>query len=1217
VNVTFPSLPIAAHVEELTAAIKAHQVVVVAGETGSGKTTQLPKICLLAGRKRIGHTQPRRIAARTVAERIASEMGEPLGQTVGYQVRFVQQTSQQTQIKLMTDGIMLAEIAQDRMLRRYDTIIIDEAHERSLNIDFLLGYLKYLVTKRPELRVIITSATIDTEAFARHFNAPIIQIEGRTYPVSVEYADAEALADDPNDAIAAAVADLSRRVDGDILVFCAGERQIKDAADAVNGLKLRDTEVVPLYARLPAAKQHEVFQPHRGRRVVLATNIAETSVTVPGIRAVVDTGVARISRYDTRSKVQRLPIEPISRASADQRAGRCGRLGPGICVRLYTADDYASRPEYTPPEILRTSLAAVILQMAWARLGPIDGFGFIDRPDAKQISDGLKLLEELGAIVVKRTRRTQPELTEVGRHLARLPIDPRLGRMLVEAQRLGVLREVQAIVAGLSIIDVREYPAEARELATASHRRFNAPTETESPKTEPSDILAVLRLWQYLRGKRKALSSSAFRRLCRDEYFNYLRTREWQELYTQLKQICDEIGLERGHRHPDGAEADRIHIAVLSGLLSQLGVLDTRTPTPTGRRQPIPEYRGAHGSSFRLARDSAVKRAELVAAVEIVETSHRYAHTVLPAEPEWVAEVGAHLLKHRYSEPHWAASRGECVADDAVTLYGIQIFERQVVSYGGIDPILAREVFIRSGLVEGDLRDFRHRFWHHNNRVIAEARELEDQARRALVDEQALFAFYDARIPPGIVSVAHFNSWWKREQRQNPHLLDFQLDELVEDFDAEEYPQSWTVGAVDYPIAYAFEPGASDDGITVQIDIGQLNEVDPAAFTWQIPAFRVQLATELIRKLPKQYRAQLVPAPDTAAAAVAMLEPRVGQPFIAALTEAIASVKGIRIPLDAWQPTAIPEFLKVHFEVLDGERVIAGDDLAEIRQRLAPKVAKQLNRAASRFVHPGATSWVFGTLPLQTPGNGWLALADQGKSVAVKVFDAELSAQRAQLAGLRRLVVLNSPDTTNYVIAYLSNPDKLALALSPYHGVPALLADARLVAAAGEVDAPAVRDESAFADLLRRARPDAAKRHLELVRLAARTLRNYGEVQKLLPAAPKETAADIRVQLDNLIFDGFLRATSQPWLGRLPVYLEAMLQRLRAAAENPYRDATRAEPVLELEDEYARFLKTKPSPLADEILEIGWLIEEFRISVFAQRLGTLRPVSAKRIRALL
>ncbi len=1242
------ALPISAAVSEIRDLLEHHQVVVVAGATGSGKTTQLPKICLLAGRGRIGHTQPRRIAARSVAERIAEELGEPLGQTVGYQVRFATRTSRQTRVKVMTDGIMLAEIGHDRELRRYDTIIIDEAHERSLNIDFLLGYLKQLLPRRPDLRVIVTSATIDTARFAEHFGgAPVVEIPGRTFPVEIRYRPVLATGGrdaDLIDATCAAVAELAALPAGDILVFCSGEREIRDTAEAIAALDLRFTQTLPLYARLSAAEQHRVFSAHTGRRIVLATNVAETSLTVPGIRYVVDPGFARISRYSARTKVQRLPIEPISQASANQRSGRCGRLGPGVCIRLYDEEDFASRPEFTEPEILRTNLASVILQMAEARLGEITDFPFLEPPDASQVRDGVRLLRELGALdgTGRRGDADRVRLTAVGRQLARLPIDPRLGRMLVEAERQGCLREVQAIVAGLAIQDVRERPTDAQPAADAAHRRFWAPlasaAEGDAPTPDGSDIAAVLRLWQYLRDQRRQLSGNAFRRLCREEYLNFLRVREWQDLHTQVREACDELHLQR---NSEPAGLDRVHVAVLSGLLSHVGLLDDRPSTSPGqrpgqrisrRRLGPPEYQGARGSRFAINPGSSAARTrpDLVMAVELVETTRLWARTVAPIEAAWVEEVGSHLLKRTYSEPHWSQRGGQCVASETVTLLGVPIVAGRTVSYGAIDPAVAREVFIASALVEGQWRT-RHHFWARNQAVRAEAEELQERGRRRdlVVDDAAIAAFYEARVPAGIVSVAHFDRWWRDARRVDEHLLDLSVaDLLVTDAPAPsdtDYPSQWRVGEVDLDVEYVFDPGSGRDGVTVTIPLAVLNRVTPAPFTWQVPGLRRDAATALIRALPKQWRTQLVPAPDTAQRALDWLgdDPDRSEPLWLALSRAIRALNGVEVPASAWEPSAIEEHLRVRFRVeRPGSGPVLGRDLEALAAELGGHLAATLDRAAAHLTHEGATTWEFGELPesLSHPVVGYPALVDRIDRAGVRVFATGAEAVTSHRAGVRRLIALTTPDPAAWVVSRLSNRTKLSLATSPYRTVPDLLADARLRAigvlveqAGGSRD---VRDAEAFGRLRDQVRTAAAPTMQQVVDATGEVLGLAGEVRRLLPSVPEPARGDLAEQLDGLLFPGFIAATPVTWWPRLPTYLRAMLRRIETLGINPARDAESLATMTALEDEFARLCQRYPSgPLPDQVAQIGWLLEELRVGLFAQALRTAVPVSAKRIRA--
>ncbi|MGH8829351.1 MAG: ATP-dependent RNA helicase HrpA, partial [Jiangellaceae bacterium] len=862
-RLTYPAqLPVSRRKDEIAAAIRDHQVVIVAGETGSGKTTQLPKICLELGRGirgAIGHTQPRRLAARTVAERIAEEVATQLGDTVGYQVRFTQKAGESTLVKVMTDGILLAEIGQDRMLRQYDTLIIDEAHERSLNIDFILGYVKQLLPRRPDLKVIITSATIDPHRFAQHFDdAPVVEVSGRTYPVEIRYRPP----DDDTDqvqAIVDAVDELALEAPGDVLVFLSGEREIRDSADALRKRDLRNTEIVPLYARLSAAEQHRVFQPHPGRRIVLATNVAETSLTVPGIRYVVDAGTARISRFSHRTKVQRLPIEPVSQASARQRSGRCGRVADGICIRLYDEEDFESRPAFTDPEILRTNLASVILQMAALELGEVAAFPFIDPPDRRSITDGINLLHELGAIDPAAEGRKR--LTQLGRQLAQLPIDPRLARMVIEADRNGCLREVLIITAALSIQDPRERPADHQQAADDKHRRFADPN---------SDFLAYLNLWRYLRDQQKALSGNQFRKLCRAEYLNYLRIREWQDLESQLRTLTRPLGVTLNNVD---ATPENIHRSLLAGLLSQIGVKDG----------PTNDYLGARGARFGVFPGSGLfkKPPHWVMSAELVETSRLWARINARIEPEWAEPLAQHLVKRTYSEPHWEKKAGAVMAYEKVTLYGVPIVSSRKVPYARVDPELARELFIRHALVEGDWQTH-HRFFHDNRALLEDVEDLENRARRRdiLVDDETLFDFYDQRIPAEAVTARHFDSWWKRARASTPDLLTFSSSLLIND-DADDvretdYPDQWPSGDLDLDLDYQFEPGSSADGVTIQIPLPVLNQVEPAGYDWQVPGLREELVTALIKSLPKSIRRSFVPAPDTARAALARLSPASG-----------------------------------------------------------------------------------------------------------------------------------------------------------------------------------------------------------------------------------------------------------------------------------------------------------------------------------------------------
>ncbi|VEH70591.1 ATP-dependent RNA helicase HrpA [Arachnia propionica] len=1247
-----PALPISAEAPRIAALIRDHQVVVVAGETGSGKTTQLPKICLLAGRERIAHTQPRRIAARTVAHRIAEECGTQLGEFVGYQVRFTRRVSRATRIKVMTDGVLLSELAHDRALERYDTIIIDEAHERSLNIDFLLGYLKQLLERRPELKVIVTSATIDTARFAAHFDdAPIVEVSGRTYPVEIRYRPVGE-DDDEVDAVAAAVGDLAATTSsGDVLVFLSGEREIRDAADAVGALKLPGWETVPLYARLAAADQQKVFQAHPGRRVVLATNVAETSITVPGIRFVIDAGTARISRYSARTKVQRLPIEPVSRASANQRAGRCGRLGPGVAIRLYSEEDFNSRPEFTEPEILRTNLATVILQMAQAGLGEIESFPFVEAPVASQISDGLRVLQELGAIKPRR-RHERVRLTRTGRLLARMPVDPRLGRMLIEGARRGALRQVQVIVAGLTVPDVRERPSEHQQAADELHRRFTQPPagETDSPAdgeprrhtvhtgTRPvkqgrgslagGDFEALLNVWEYLRRRRRELSGSAFRRLCRAEFLHFVRFREWEDLVSQLREVCRELDLPG----EGDAAMDVVLDCLLTGLLSNIGLALPPPPKVQGRRRPLTEYQGARGARFAIAPGSACSRSTppLVVAYELVETSRLWARTVGPVTAAQIERAAGDLVTRTLSEPTFSPRSATVTASETVTLFGVPIISGRRTNYATNHPEQAREIFIRTGLVEQE--------WETRNPVVManrfaydEAERLTDRMRRPelLISDQALHDFYAARLPAEVVSGATFDKYVKSLGDDSALRLtpaDCMTDPGA--LSVADFPDRWQVSGLELPVSYVYDPGAGHDGVTIEVRLEQLGVLEPEPFTWQVPGLREDLATALIRSLPKRIRTSFVPAPDFARRAVAWLRERgTGDEtaFPEALGRALTALTGERVASGDWRPEAVDSHLRPTFVVVEGRKEVGrGEDLVALKTRLSAKVASRLTRSAGRIATTGRTDWDFGKLPLtQRLGGGVVGhpcLVDEGGSVGVQVVDSAVKAERLHAAGVRRLLTLVNPSPIRWVVSHLGNPEKLALGASRYGSVPELLEDAWLKASDRllrvATDPVRVRDGQEFQRVAEVVRADCPAATAAVVGTAARALAAQAVVERRLAALPEddEVRADITEQLANLTFKRFISATPDPWFDRIPVWIEACGTRLVTRGRNPARDERNRSEIMELEARYGQLCEAQPSgPLPADVEEIAFLLEEFRVSLFAQGTRTLVPVSAKRI----
>ncbi|MFJ3212258.1 ATP-dependent RNA helicase HrpA [Streptomyces flaveolus] len=1237
--VSYPEqLPVSQKKDVIAEAIRDHQVVIVAGETGSGKTTQIPKICVELGRGvrgMIGHTQPRRIAARTVAERVADELDTPLGEAVGWKVRFTDQVNPDaTFIKLMTDGILLAEIQTDRELRAYDTIIIDEAHERSLNIDFLLGYLAQLLPKRPDLKVVITSATIDPERFSRHFgDAPIIEVSGRTYPVEVRYRplleeDGDDADRDQITAITDAVEELMGEGKGDILVFLSGEREIRDTADALEKKKYRFTEILPLYARLSHAEQHRVFQQHTGRRIVLATNVAETSLTVPGIKYVIDPGFARISRYSHRTKVQRLPIEPISQASANQRKGRCGRTSDGICIRLYSEDDFNARPEFTDAEILRTNLASVILQMTAAGLGDIEKFPFIDPPDHRNIRDGVQLLQELGALDPEQ-KDVRKRLTDTGRKLAQLPVDPRLARMVLEADKNGCVREVMVIAAALSIQDPRERPSEKQAQADQQHARF---------KDETSDFLAFLNLWRYVREQQKERGSSSFRRMCKQEYLNFLRIREWQDIYTQLRTVAKQMGIQLNdaeHAAPD----DRVHVSLLAGLLSHVGMKDVKEGAKN-------EYLGARNAKFAIFPGSALfkKPPRFVMSAELVETSRLWARVNAKIEPEWVEPLAGHLLKRTYSEPHWEKDQAAVMAYEKVTLYGVPIVAQRKVNYGRIDPEVSRELFIRNALVEGDWRTH-HKFFADNRRLLTEVEELEHRARRRdiLVDDETLFDFYDQRVPEHVVSGAHFDSWWKHKRHEQPDFLDFEREMLINEkagaVTKDDYPDSWRQGPLKFRVTYQFEPGADADGVTVHIPLQVLNQVTDEGFEWQIPGLREQVVTELIRSLPKPIRRNYVPAPNYAQAFLERAVP-LQEPLTVTMARELKRMVGVPFDAEDFDWAKVPDHLKITFRIVDERRrKLAEDkDLEALKLRLKPKARKALSQAAAATAErsggeslerAGLTDWTIGTLSrvFETrragqPVKAYPALVDDGDTVSVRLFDTEAEQAQAMWKGTRRLILRNIPvNPAKFASEKLTNQQKLALSANPHGSIQALFDDCATAAAdrlIADFGGPAW-DEESYRKLYDKVRAE----------IVDTTVRTVGQVQQVLAAwqacerrlkavrspALLPNLQDVRTQLDGLVKPGFV---TEAGIGRLPHlmrYLVAADRRLQQMPANVQRDTTRMEKVHEMRDEYAWLLEQMPQgrPVPRQVLDVRWMIEELRVSYFAHALGTAYPISDKRI----
>jgi ATP-dependent helicase HrpA len=1271
--ITFPpELPVSQKRDDIARAISEHQVVIVAGATGSGKTTQLPKICLELGRESIGHTQPRRLAARTIAERIAEELGQEVGETVGYQVRFTDRVGQDTRIKLMTDGILLNEMHRDRLLKKYDTIIIDEAHERSLNIDFLLGYLRQLLPKRPELKVIITSATIDPQSFAEHFAsadgtpAPIVEVSGRTYPVEIRYRPlvAEAVeADDEDDAverapavdrdyiegISAALDELERESNGDVLVFLSGENEIRDAADALRGKFASSagagpTEVLPLYGRLSSAEQHRVFQPSTvpgvRRRVVLATNVAETSLTVPGIKYVIDAGTARISRYSVRSKVQRLPIEAISQASANQRSGRSGRTSEGIAIRLYSEEDFTGRPEFTEPEVLRTNLAAVILQMISLGLGDIAAFPFLTPPDSRGIKDGIDLLTELGAIDTKSKGQADgsAKLTRVGHQLAKLPIDPRFGRMVVESKAQGTSREVMAIVAGMTIQDPRERPLERRAQADEKHARFNDPT---------SDFLSLLNLWNYLEKQQQELSSSAFRRMCKNEFLNYLRVREWQDVYRQLRQLAKPLGLHIGEPsvNPDG-----IHRSMLSGLLSHIGLKDT------AKR----DYVGARQQRFVLFPGSALakKQPNAVMSAELVETSRLFARTNAAIDPAWAEPLAGDLCKRSYSEPHWEKKQGSVVAYERVTLYGVPIIARRRVQFSRIDPAYARELFIRHALVDGEWEISRLdrrliAFDTENRKLRAELAELEERTRRRdiLFDDEAVFEFYQRRIPADVSSTRSFETWWRKARAETPDLLTMTAETLLPE-DAPEvddtlFPPVWRQRDQRFALSYRFEPGAPDDGVTVQVPLPLLARLSPLGFDWQVPGLRAELVAALIKSLPKNIRRNVVPASDWAARLLAELpaDPQskdaAGEPFTATLAALIQRLTYVPVTAEDFDLSRIPSHLRMTFRVVDegGRPLAEGKELTELQGRLSKRARESVARVAvasapNPIERTGITTWDFPELPRfidtrqgENTIRAYPTLVDDGQSVSLRLMSTEAEQALALPAGVRRLLLLATPSPVAYVQQHLTGAEKLSLATSPYRSTQALFEDC-LVACIDDVlqrvkPGGQVYMRAEFETIRDRVSGVVMDSMFETVGLVARILTASRNADKALKASTSmallPALSDARQQLDALVYPGFVSATGLPQLRHLPRYLGGISARIPKLVDNPGRDRVWMNEVQAATARYTDAGGTLPltMPAPPSLVRARWMLEELRISLFAQELKAAESVSLQRIQKVL
>ncbi|PMC70497.1 ATP-dependent RNA helicase HrpA [Corynebacterium aurimucosum] len=1225
-SLSYPEqLPVTGRRDDIAEAIENNQVVIIAGETGSGKTTQIPKICLELGRGRrglIGHTQPRRLAARTVAERIAEELGQSIGDSVGYAIRFDDRVSSTTAVKLMTDGILLAEMQRDRFLNAYDTIIIDEAHERSLNIDFLLGYLKRLLPKRPDLKVIITSATIDPERFAEHFAdaegepAPIIEVSGRTYPVEIRYRPLEVESGgktidlDPLDALCEAIEELMAEGEGDILCFFPGERDIRDAMEAIEGRHWRNVEVTPLFGRLSNQEQHRVFRSHKGRRIVLSTNIAETSLTVPGIRYVVDTGTARISRYSTRTKVQRLPIEPISQASANQRSGRCGRVADGIAIRLYSEQDFLSRPEFTDPEILRTNLASVILQMISLRLGDIADFPFVQAPEPKAVRDGLLLLHELGALEGKE-KDGLPVLTRIGRDLARIPVDPRMARMLVEANTSGCLHDVMVIVAAMTIQDVRERPIDKQAQADQAHARF---------KDKSSDFMAMLNLWDFVQEARDEMSGNAFRKRMKADFLHYMRIREWFDLVRQLRDVAKQLGWTA--QESTERRADDIHMSLLSGLLSNIGARDGNSK----------EFIGARNTRFLIFPGSALakKPPEFLMAAELVETSRLWARDVAAIDPAWVEKLAKNLLKHNYSDPTWSRKRGSAVVTQRSTLYGVTVVADRTVPYHRVDPVAARDMFIRNALVDGDWTTH-HNFFHDNKRKLAEASEYEEKARRRglVVDEDTLFDFYDQRIPESVTTARHFDSWWKKQK--NKHSLDFDPEALLEDdHDVTEdaFPDRWLKGSIDYDLSYKFEPGDPLDGVTLRVPVPLLAGLDTEGFDWVVPGLRLELVTELIRSLPKALRRTVVPAPEFAERALPKLLPYEGA-LIDQLAAVLRDMGGQGINAADFRPDQLPPHLRMNYAAVDkrGKIIDSDRDLKALVQRQAGHISSSVSRVGRAAESASVKEWSEDTLgaideEVTTVVDGhevtaYPALVATKEGVALKVHPTKAAADASMITTTLTLLLREISVNTQHMVKGLPLQQRVAVDAYPHGGAEGLVNDARVAAVRDimmEKGGP-VRSPGEFTTLLNAVKPEVPGRVRQAVVAIAPGLAEYSNLNAELNQWEGPAIDDIRGQLKFLLPPNAITMHGMQHLRHLPRYIQAARIRLEDMNLDPDRDADRQADVDEAKAYLNNRLRTLPAgrEKTREVKDIYWMIEELRVSLFAQRLGTADAVSVRRI----
>jgi len=1211
-------LPIVQHREAIIESIKAHPVTIICGETGSGKTTQIPKMCLEAGLGvdgLIGHTQPRRLAARSVSNRIAAELKSELGGTVGYKVRFSDQVSSDSYIKLMTDGILLAEIRSDPWLNQYDTIIVDEAHERSLNIDFILGYLKRLLQRRRDLKVIITSATIDPDTFSKHFNdAPIVLAEGRSYPVEVRYRpwgeDEEDERDQPQ-AIFDACDELASVAAGDILVFLPGERDIREAADyigrASSGSRLlRGVEVLPLLARLSAAEQSKIFKPTGGRRIVLATNVAETSLTVPGMRYVVDTGMARVSRYSVRSKVQRLPIEKISQASANQRKGRCGREAPGVCIRLYAEDDFDQRPEFTEPEILRTNLASVILQMEVSKLGQVEDFPFVESPEGRLINDGYRLLFELGAVNDKK------KLTGLGRQLARFPIDPRFARMLIAAKEESCVSEVLTIVSALSVQDPRERPMNKQQAADELHAEFHH---------EKSDFLAIVNMWEFCRIQSERLSSNQFRKMCKQRFLSYMRVREWRDIRRQLQQVMKSLD---GKENTTEAKYDNLHRALLSGLLGNIAVKEDRN-----------EYHSTRNRKLMLFPGSGVfgKGPKWIVAAEVSETTRLFARCIAGIDPLWAESAGSQLLKHTYSGAAWQRKRAQVGANRKSTLYGLVVIEKRRVNYGPINPGESRQIFIREALVDGNYNT-QATFYKHNLDLVDEVITLEDKSRRKdiLIDPEELFRFYDEIIPEGIYSGAQFEKWREEFEKTAARGLYLSKEYLVRDEDAavnpHDFPDQLEFSGLVLPLKYHFRPGASDDGVTLVTPASLLNRVSAQKCEWLVPGMLEEKLVTMIKSLPKQLRRNFVPAPDFASKSLSVLD--TSKSLSDALSAALHQMTGIKIDHHDWQAEQWPAHMLMRVEVLDakGKSIDEGRNIEKLQAKYIDQIEESLaSNESNSFERTGLVDWNFGDLPdwveVNTQGvqmKGYPALVDEQGDVCLRLFATESAARGAMHNGLRALYKKRLLKEVKYLLRNLPGIDVLCLRFASFGKSDVLKQD--IVDASVDMalinDQPPPRTREAFNEILDANKNDLVTHANTICDCLSRAFESQREVAKRMGGSVSlswvEAVADIKDQIAHLIYPGFVVNTPPERLLRLPVYMQAIAKRLDSLDREPDRDRRRRGELQPVWERIKSTMHTRPGP---ELRQIRWLMEELRVSIYAQELGTADKVSVGRIETLL